>query len=138
MSAGDSYSNGGSISPTIWRGTLNFDASLSNSLYGASNTVQPPAIVLLPQIKFQGGDNIAILAAGLPKIVGTFGGVTKEGTFTASGAFSVTSQSNSGRASGSGGGIIWWDFDASRSSTIYGSSSTVQPPALVFIPQIKY
>ena len=31
---------------------LNFDASLSNAIYGASNTVQPPALILLPQIKY--------------------------------------------------------------------------------------
>ena len=31
---------------------LNFDASRSNAIYGNSNTVQPPSIVLIPQIKF--------------------------------------------------------------------------------------
>lgn len=30
----------------------NFDASLSNAIYGASTTVQPPAIVLIPQIRY--------------------------------------------------------------------------------------
>lgn len=30
----------------------NFDASKSNSIYGNSNTVQPPSIVLIPQIKY--------------------------------------------------------------------------------------
>ena len=29
-----------------------FDASLSNPIYGASNTVQPPALQLIPQIMF--------------------------------------------------------------------------------------
>ena len=29
-----------------------FDASRSNSIYGSSNTVQPPSIVLIPQIKY--------------------------------------------------------------------------------------
>ena len=29
-------------------------------------------------------------------------------------------------------------LDASRSSSIYGASNTVQPPALVLLPQIKY
>ena len=29
-----------------------FDASKSNFIYGSSTTVQPPAIVLIPQIKF--------------------------------------------------------------------------------------
>ena len=31
---------------------LNLDASLSNTIYGKSETVQPPAIQLLPQIKY--------------------------------------------------------------------------------------
>ena len=29
-------------------------------------------------------------------------------------------------------------FDASRSNSIYGNSTTVQPTAMVLIPQIKY
>ena len=32
--------------------TAKFDASLSNAIYGASDTVQPPALVLLPQIRY--------------------------------------------------------------------------------------
>ena len=32
--------------------TLHFDASRSNSIYGNSNTVQPPALTLLPCIKY--------------------------------------------------------------------------------------
>ena len=31
---------------------VNFNAGLSNAIYSASDTVQPPAIVLIPQIKF--------------------------------------------------------------------------------------
>ena len=31
---------------------ITFNAGLSNAIYGASNTVQPPALVLIPQIKF--------------------------------------------------------------------------------------
>lgn len=31
---------------------LTFDASKSNSIYGSSETVQPPAICLIPQIKY--------------------------------------------------------------------------------------
>ena len=32
--------------------TLNFNASLSDSIYGSADTVQPPAINLIPQIKY--------------------------------------------------------------------------------------
>ena len=31
---------------------ITFSASNSNTLYGSSNTVQPPAFALIPQIKF--------------------------------------------------------------------------------------
>lgn len=31
---------------------INFDASRSNAIYGASGTVQPPALALIPQIKY--------------------------------------------------------------------------------------
>ena len=35
-----------------WYGGFNFDASKSNEIYGNSNTVQTPALQLIPQIKF--------------------------------------------------------------------------------------
>lgn len=38
---------GGGTNPNV-----SFMASRSNSIYGNSNTVQPPSIVLIPQIKF--------------------------------------------------------------------------------------
>ena len=34
------------------QGTNKFNASKSNSIYGNSNTVQPPAIILIPQMKY--------------------------------------------------------------------------------------
>ena len=34
------------------RNPLGFDASRSNAIYGGSETVQPPAFALIPQIKF--------------------------------------------------------------------------------------
>lgn len=77
------------------------------------------------------------LQAGLPNITGKFGGATKEGTHSASGAFSITYQSGSGCAAGSGGGAIAWDFDASRSNAIYGNSDTVQPKSIVGMWLVK-
>lgn len=41
-------------------------------------------------------------------------------------------------SSGTGWGGATWEFDASKSNPIYGNSSTVQPPAIQLIPQIKY
>lgn len=34
------------------QGSLHFDAGISNAYYGKSTTVQPPALTLLPGIKF--------------------------------------------------------------------------------------
>jgi len=67
--------------------------------------------------------------AGLPNITGTFGPVATGG-FTATGAFY-----NQGTARGTikedGSADYTVGFQASRSSSIYGGSSTVQPPAYV-------
>lgn len=92
----------------------------------------------------QGGDNVAILSAGLPNITGSVGGFTYSlagvgATDGASGAFvsggNLTSFANNLQND-------WYDFiasfNASRSSAIYGAANTVQPPALVLLPQIKY
>lgn len=86
----------------------------------------------------QGGDSPAVLAAGLPNITGQYyavvgGGITVNGAFTRSWADS------SGQTSGGGGyNRVHLVVDASKSNAIYGASNTVQPPAIVLIPQIKY
>lgn len=41
----------GTSSATVW-GTINFNASRSNEIYGSADTVQPPALSLIPQIKY--------------------------------------------------------------------------------------
>jgi len=75
------------------------------------------------------------LSAGLPNITGNIcvGGDTFSNTNSNSrvgGAFRPTAKEVSGQESGGGGGKDnGVTFDASRSSGIYGSSSTVQPPA---------
>lgn len=95
----------------------------------------------------QGGTMVKTEQAGLPNITGTFG-CSDDGdtgsmyvytddttgafdyTQVEKGSFFATNGSNTGR------NVI--DFDASRSSTVYGTSTTVQPPAIKLIPQIKY
>lgn len=77
------------------------------------------------------------VSAGLPNITGTLNPVCQEGDATApSGAFSRTK----------GGGMTGYEFaimktnfvfDASDSSSIYGSASTVQPSALRSLLCIK-
>ena len=82
-----------------------------------------------------------ILKAGLPNITGTFGqddyvGVLWNSPAKFSGAFYSTDKWISGTSKDGGvsNGLYITIFDASRCSSIYGRSSTVQPPAVT----VKY
>lgn len=76
--------------------------------------------------------------AGLPDINGTF--VNDYGNADwMTGAFYIAGlniDSNSGQAGGEKDAAI--GFKASLSNNIFGSSTTVQPPALALVPQIKF
>ena len=82
-----------------------------------------------------------VKAAGLPNITGTFSQARGEtnlpsptGTFyRASGSWNTRVGGGSSDSWGAYSGL-----DASRSSSIYGNSTTVQPPALTLLPIIKY
>lgn len=71
------------------------------------------------------------IAAGLPnitgKLTGAKGGTGPSGT----GAIKVTLQDKEGVYGSGGGQYYYWEFNASRSNTTYGNSTTVQPPAYV-------
>lgn len=84
--------------------------------------------------------------AGLPNITGALvprAGATDSSVdidFTGTGAIQAT---NATRQSGNTGTSNWncwagFNFDASRSSSIYGNSTTVQPPAVTMKYIIKY
>lgn len=107
--------------------------------YGTGNGSTTFNLPNLTDKFIQGSDTVGtVKSAGLPNITGSVSkALTKEGTVSYSGAI-VVNQSSSGRASGSGGGIWGFDFDASRCSSIYGNSTTVQPPALTMKYIIKY
>lgn len=86
-----------------------------------------------------------MIAPGLPNITGAItsgGGSSNLRPLSGTGAFY-----GSGGGSGYGQNGPWSSgsytsayprFDASRSNNVYGNSTTVQPPALALIPQIKY
>jgi hypothetical protein len=70
--------------------------------------------------------------AGLPNITGSITGdylFPQSGTTTETGALKLTGKTNKTHSIGGGGSIYWSDleFDASRSNSNYGKSSTVQP-----------
>ena len=79
---------------------------------------------------------MSVLAAGLPNITGKSEGCYRVNEYS-DGAFYYVRESNS---SLSGNTLLMqiFGFDASRSNAIYGSSDTVQPPALSLIPQLKF
>lgn len=84
------------------------------------------------------------LEAGLPNIEGTFNACDSNSNYIkiyGSGVFSnmtTTSSNLSGSSSGTKDIVSTVGFNASRSSSIYGNSETVQPPAAKLIPIIKY
>ncbi len=93
----------------------------------------------------QGGDSVAVLAAGLPNITGEFWDLLtnlKDQMGNGNGCFVTAAGTNkdnvvcntNGNYYPIGDGII---FDASKSNSVYGNAETVQPPAFVQIRQIK-
>lgn len=95
----------------------------------------------------EGSDNAAIIAAGLPNIVGSvrISDVVSAGAYchiaNASGALYAGGNFNAAYVGGSVGSYNQANnlqFDASRSNGLYGDSNTVQPPTITLIPQIKF
>jgi len=71
------------------------------------------------------------ITAGLPNITGTFIANKDWKGMETSGAFTGTAVSSSVPGGLNGGDVAKYTLDASRSSSIYGKSSTVQPYAYV-------
>ena len=92
----------------------------------------------------QGGDITAILAPGLPEISASIHTANNtcfvSAGYDAKGSFFTSGRSGGQHAAGSREQT--WDqvlnFAASRSSSIYGASTTVQTAAIMLIPQIKF
>lgn len=84
-----------------------------------------------------------MLAAGAPNIIGQFSRAVNLNFVPSmnlyNGAFhSIELGDNSTGSTTTGNYLSGIDFDASRCSSVYGRSTTVQPPALVLLPQIRY
>ena len=88
-----------------------------------------------------GGDITQIRAAELPNIEGEITGTAVYGLVGSdaihSGAFDVGTASMRAFSGGGGGYLTTLKFDASKSNNVYGTSNTVQPPAITLIPQVK-
>lgn len=89
----------------------------------------------------KGGDFTAILSAGLPNISGSTNTLHVQPLgpkWAASGAFGLVQSTTYGANSGRENSATVITFNASLSNNIYGKAETVQPPAIVLIPQIRY
>lgn len=86
----------------------------------------------------QGGDNLNVLTAGLPNITGKWRSKACDGGYYAEGCVYGIGEPSGGSRANEAPGFEHLGIDASLSSSIYGNSNTVQPPALQLIPQIKF
>ena len=89
----------------------------------------------------QGGDIACAKQAGLPNITGAFRGLDGvASTYAQEGAFYADDYDNYAITSRKTEKLYARKtlLDASRSNPIYGNSSTVQSPAIVLLPQIRF
>ena len=97
----------------------------------------------------QGGDTAKVLAAGLPNVMGNIAGQQSGGVSVwgsagvgalyvpgGSKTYPALAKAPEGTISRMESGYL--HVDANRSNSIYGASTTVQPPAILLIPQIKF
>lgn len=99
----------------------------------------PIAALHLSLFLLKGGDSIGKLEAGLPNIQGQLRVVLLDNPGTAAGAFVNMGGNNANAAVGNGAyGRYSIDFNAANSNSLYGNSTTVQPPAFALVLQIKF
>ena len=86
-----------------------------------------------------GAEDFGYIEAGLPNITGTTPHFPQGNTGTFSGALYLMQQAQT-FPTNAGGDNGWrsMGFDASRSSSIYGNSSTVQPPSVKVRVKTRY
>lgn len=75
-----------------------------------------------------GASNFGYIEAGLPNITGTFSGIEGGNPAYLTGVFYNTGTRVNGGSRGTDDAVI--GFNASRSSSVYGNSTTVQPPSI--------
>ena len=115
--------------------------SAIGTIYGAGDGSTTFALPNLIDRVVQGATTAGTYkAAGLPGITGSFSGKIEK-IDSPDGAFSAykTATGNQWTSNSNNATYITnFNFNASRSSSIYGNSTTVQPPALTMLPIIKY
>ena len=131
--------NGGAVSRTTYATLFNLIGTTYGAGNGSSTFNVPNLIGRFPEGNATPG---TVHNAGLPNITGSLDTVRAYLWDGESGSFYPTHNSsvvlNAVQVSGDNQGAWQTHFDASRSSAIYGKSSTVQPPALTLVPCIRY
>ena len=128
--------NGGAISRTTYSALF----AVIGTTYGSGDGSTTFNLPNLTDRFLQGSASVGTVKdAGLPNITGYFNPYA-EGSTATSGVFYVigSTQNGWGTTNGVDSDNCLVGFDASRSSSIYGNSATVQPPALTCLICIKY
>ena len=137
--AGFLVCNGGEISRTTYSALF----AVIGTTYGSGDGSTTFNLPNLTDRFLQGSTTSGTVKdAGLPNIVGSHNQSLASNTSAQDmrgyGAFSINYQPKTAANNGGGQYLIQLGFDASRSNSIYGNSSTVQPPALTCLICIKY
>ena len=123
---------------TVSRTTFSALFAIYGTTYGAGNG---STTFKLPDFRGRaiwGADTFGYIAAGLPNITGRAGNVDSYSS-EPTGCFYRHSTETSGKIENTGGAKdpnLY--FDASLSNSIYGSSNTVQPPAIKVRVKTRY
>ena len=119
------------VSESDWQNYVNRDGVCARFVYNTTNnTLRLPKITGFIEGTNSTNDLGNLINAGLPNITGTFAGLRTEGGTTGTGVFQNNGNYN-GYASANGSATNnSLSFDASRSSSIYGNSNTVQPQSI--------
>ena len=139
--AGFLVCNGGAISRTTYSNLF----AVIGTTYGSgdgSTTFNLPNLI----DRFLQGSTTSgtVKNAGLPNITGHFDPIDPHGghpfcsAFTSAAFYGTTQEAGSTSGTFNTNKSVNIKFDASRSSSIYGNSITVQPPALTCLICIKY
>jgi len=137
--AGFLVCNGGAISRTTYSALF----AVIGTTYGSGDGSTTFNLPNLTDRFLQGSSTSGTVKnAGLPNITGSHNQAILSSTSAqdmhGSGAFSIGYDAKIGPGDYSTHYLIRLKFDASSSNSIYGSSSTVQPPALTCLICIKY
>ena len=122
------------------------DTAGNLGLFGEGNGNTTFVLPNLVGRMMQMSDNVGrTMAGGVPNISGQMGLVTPgnyhrylSGCFTSVTLATGDDNARTGSAATADKAVYGVKFDASMSNSCYGASSTVQPPAITYIPIIRY